>query len=153
MRSTLGRLLSKSRTRALLLSVILLLLPQNLRASPTEEPEPAAIVLEQASPAPYPGILLSFGRASKLYQRVELCEQERNLMKTHFEDSVKREQDLRQGQVAALQEALAKAESLAKREHDAKGLLFGAGIAVGVVAGIGLLWASAQVRIEVPVRE
>jgi hypothetical protein len=109
--------------------------------------------LEQGSPAPYPGILLSFGRASKLYQRVELCEQERNLTKTYFEDSLKTEQDLRKTQVATLQAALTEAEHIAKQERAAKKLLFGAGIAVGVVAGIGLLWASAQVRIEVPVRE
>lgn len=142
------------RQKALLLSVTLLLSPQNSRASQTDEQEPAAIALEEGSAAPFSGILLPFGRASKLYQRIELCEKERVLERTHFEDTLAIEQGLRAEQVATLQAALAKAEAAAKREwYEDKGLLLGTGVVAGVLAGIGMLWLSAQVRIEVPVRE
>lgn len=142
------------RQKALLLSAILLLSPQNSRASPTDEPEPAAVALEEGSAAPFAGILLPFGRASKLYQRIEICEKERDLEKSHFADTLRIEQDLRKEQVATLQEALAKAEGAAKRKwYEDRGLLLGTGMVTGVALGIGMLWLSAQVRIEVPVRE
>lgn len=142
------------RQKALLLSAILLLSPQNSRASQTDEQEPAAVALEEGSAAPFPGILLPFGRASKLYQRIETCEKARDLEKTHFSDTLAIEQGLRKEQVATLQEALTKAEAAAKREwYEDKGLLLGTGVVTGVLVGIGMLWLSAQVRIEVPVRE
>lgn len=122
---------------------------------PVKAEEPDAVPLIKDEPAPFEGILMPIERAARLYERIQICEEELRLEQKSCENKMDIETKLRLAQEKVLTDALEKARKDAERSwYEDPVLMVGTGAGVGAVvataATIGFIWLAAQVRIEVP---
>lgn len=133
-----------------LLTLILLGVP----LSPLSDAPPEVVYLSAGAPSPFTGYLFPPERALRMGERIEKCEYERKLEQRLFERAL--EQRVAAAERAAqirvdgaeerariaLESAEAAQLAAVREWWDQPGLLIGGGVALGFVAGVGLVAGS-----------